>query len=267
VQTWHHGLVARWWAEFNAATLEELAYYRGAIERFGQPALDLGCGTGRILLPLLEAGLDVDGIDVSADMLAHCRHQAAARGLRPTLSAQPMHQLEPPRRYRTVYICDSFGIGGSRTDDVQALRRIHAALEPGGALVFSMDLPYANARDWSYWLPQERRKLPRSWPEAGDRRTTPDGDELELMSRLVDLDPRDQRITMSIRARQWRHDDLVAEEEHSLAINLYFEQELRLMLEAAGFVRVAVEGRYTGRKAEPDTTTIVVVAQGLTAAE
>ena len=81
--TWHHGLMARWWAEFNHAEPQELAYYRGTIERFGQPALDLACGAGRILLPLLEAGLDVDGVDVSADMLAHTERLATERGLQP----------------------------------------------------------------------------------------------------------------------------------------------------------------------------------------
>ena len=67
-QTWHYGLVARWWAEFNAPGPDELAFYRGVIERDGQPALDLGCGAGRLLLPLLSAGLDVDGCDISPDM-------------------------------------------------------------------------------------------------------------------------------------------------------------------------------------------------------
>ncbi len=50
-QTWHYGLIARWWAEFNAPDPTELAFYRGVIERDGQPALDLGCGAGRLLLP------------------------------------------------------------------------------------------------------------------------------------------------------------------------------------------------------------------------
>ena len=40
-KTWHYGLIARWWAEFNTASPGELAYYRSAIETYGQPALDL----------------------------------------------------------------------------------------------------------------------------------------------------------------------------------------------------------------------------------
>ena len=77
--TWHHGLMARWWAEFGEPEVAELSFYRGAIERFGEPALDLACGAGRLLLPLVEAGLDVDGVDLSTDMLAQARLLADAR--------------------------------------------------------------------------------------------------------------------------------------------------------------------------------------------
>src|SRR5215207_11046001 len=80
-QTWHYGLVARWWAEFNEASEDELAFYSGFIEDSGQPALDAGCGTGRLLIPLLRAGFDIDGSDLSPDMLAHCREKAQRLGL------------------------------------------------------------------------------------------------------------------------------------------------------------------------------------------
>jgi SAM-dependent methyltransferase len=131
-QTWHYGLVAQWWAEFNVATPDELAFYQGCIARFGQPALDLACGTGRLLIPLLRAGLDVDGCDISADMLAHCRIKAAQARLAPQLYAQAMHALDLPRQYRTIYICDSFDIGGQRQQDAEALRRCYHALAPVG---------------------------------------------------------------------------------------------------------------------------------------
>ena len=79
-QTWHYGLVARWWAEFNVDG-DDIPYYRKLIERFGQPALDVACGAGRLLLPYIRAGLDVDGCDISAEMLALCHEKAEAEGL------------------------------------------------------------------------------------------------------------------------------------------------------------------------------------------
>jgi hypothetical protein len=43
-KTWHHGLIAKWWAEFDEDG-PEIACYRKFVER-GEPALDVACGTG-----------------------------------------------------------------------------------------------------------------------------------------------------------------------------------------------------------------------------
>src|ERR671910_812924 len=109
-QTWHYGLVARYWAEkrHDAAEAEFLKAYIEA----GQPALDVGCGTGRVLIPLLHAGLDVDGVDISPDMLAYARARAEREGFTPNLHAQAMHELDLPRTFRTIYSCGWVGIGG-----------------------------------------------------------------------------------------------------------------------------------------------------------
>ena len=136
-RTWHYGLVARWWAEFNQGEgeEEELAYFQRAIAAAGEPVLDAGCGNGRLLLPLVRSGLDVDGTDASEDMLAWCRKGAEADRIQVNLYAQPMHALDLPRRYRTVIACGVFGVGGTRADDLEGLRRIRGLLEPGGPLL------------------------------------------------------------------------------------------------------------------------------------
>lgn len=261
-QTWHYGLTARWWAEFNAEPApEELAFYRAVVERDGQPALDLGCGAGRLLLPLLRAGLDVDGCDLSPDMLAHCRQLAARAELEPQLYQQAMHELDLPRTYRTIFICDSFGIGGRRDQDAEALHRCHDHLDPGGLLVFSHGLPYADTDQWSAWLPEARRHLPQAWPATADRRRAADGDELELRVRLVDLDPLEQRLTLQMRAALWRAGQRMTEEEHTLVENLYFRNELLLLLDQAGFGEVTVEGAYTDAVATAADTWLVYVAR------
>src|SRR5690349_21441515 len=133
-KTWHHGLIARWWAEFNT-TGPEIAYFQRIIETNGEPALDVACGTGRLLIPFLQAGLDVDGADLSPDMLARCRERAEREGLAPNLFAQPVHLLDLPRRYRTIVFCGGFGLGGWRSHDEEGLRRLYEHLEPGGLLV------------------------------------------------------------------------------------------------------------------------------------
>ena len=129
-QTWHHGIVARWWAEFNVDG-PEISYFQKFIEDDGQPALDVACGTGRLLVPYLRAGLDVDGCDLSADMLALCRERAEAEGLSPNLYAPAMHELRLPRTYKTILVCGGFGLGGNREQSFESLRRLYEHLEPG----------------------------------------------------------------------------------------------------------------------------------------
>ena len=78
--------------------------------------------------------LDVDGVDASADMIDACRVAALTVGSEPALYVQPTHELDLPRRYRTIVSCGAFGLGGSRADDTEGLRRLHAHLLPGGVL-------------------------------------------------------------------------------------------------------------------------------------
>ncbi|HET7366937.1 MAG TPA: class I SAM-dependent methyltransferase [Gaiella sp.] len=260
-QTWHHGLVATWWAEFNDDFRpHEIPYFRRHVER-GEPALDVACGTGRVLIPCLRAGLDVDGCDVSDDMIERCGEKAAREGLTPTLFVQPMHELTPPRRYGTIFVCGAFGLGSTREQDAVALRRLHEVLEPGGTLLIDIEAPYADAKQWRYWTSDGRRALPEALPPPRERRLASDGAEYTLRGRVVDLDPLEQRVTLVMHAERWRDGALDAAEDRTLTINLYFRNELMLMLERAGFADARVEGDHNGRPATPDDEFLVFVAR------
>jgi SAM-dependent methyltransferase len=258
-RTWHYGLVARWWAEFNLDG-PEIEWFRPFVKA-GQPALDAACGTGRLLVPYLHAGLDVDGSDISPDMLERVRERCERGGLPPpNLYAQAMHELDLPRRYGTIFICGGFGLGGVREHDVEGLRRVYEHLEPGGTFVVDNEVPYATFR-WKYWQQKGREELPRAWRDTGDRRALSNGDELELRSRVVEVDPLAQRETLEIRAMLWRADELVAEEQHTLAMTLYFTHEIVLMLEAAGFRDVELRAGYEDRPPTPDDDFVVFIAR------
>jgi SAM-dependent methyltransferase len=257
--TWHYGVIARWWAEFNTSG-PEIDYFRRFVEA-GQPALDVACGTGRLLLPYFRDGLDVDGCDISPDMLAHCREVAEREGLDPNLYAQAMHELDLPRRYRTIYVCGGFGLGSTREQDVEALRRFHDHLEPGGLLVLDIEAPYADGGLWQYWLKDKRRELPRPRRPPGERHVGSDGAEYELRSRLVDVDPLDQSVTLEMQAFMWRDGELVAEEEHLLTERRYFRNELVLMLENAGFAEVDVRGDHNDAEPTGDDDFLVFLAR------
>jgi SAM-dependent methyltransferase len=258
--TWHYGLIAQWWAEFNAAAPHELDYYRSAIRKFGEPVVDLGCGTGRFLVPLLAEGFDIDGVDISADMIAAARARIPpSRSAQ--LSVQALHELRLQRRYRTAYMCGVFGIGGRRDHDLAALRRVHEQLEPGGALLIIHQLPYEDEEGWLDWLPGHRTGYPSPWPDAGNRRRKADGDEIELLSRLAEFDPLEQQVVLAMRARLWRAGEVLKEESYTLRSCVYFAQEIILMLSDAGFRDITVEGNYTGKAATGDDTNVIFVAR------
>lgn len=247
-QTWHHGLIAEWWAAMNLDGPEIEAYGRH-VER-GQPALDAGCGAGRLLVPWRRAGLEVDGCDASADMLAQCRARLDAEGLDATLWVAPLHALEPPRAYRTIVVCGVFGLGSTRAQDERAIRILYEALEPGGTLVLDNEVPYSNPRRWSWWA--EPPELPRPWPADADRGLAPDGSELALRSRTLAVDPLDQSVRLEMRAEQIVDGAVVATEEHELTMRMWFRDELVMALRHAGFATVEV-----GQGAGPHTLVYV----------
>lgn len=261
--TWHHGLVAAWWAEFNDGFRpHEVDYYRNAVARLGGPVLDAGCGTGRVMIPLLRDGHDVDGCDVSADMIDVCRSKASAAGFEPRLFVQPLDEVDTGRRYRTVVVCGVFGLGSTRERDLVALRRMRDLLEPGGSLFVDVEMPYADPAHWRYWPTAERASLPETLEPPQGRRQGSDGSEYAMSSRKVALDPLEQRVEMEIAVERWRANQLEAAETHRLAIGMYFKNEMVMMLEQAGFTSIELHGEHEERPPAPDDEFVVFVASG-----
>jgi SAM-dependent methyltransferase len=260
-QIWHYGLNARWWAEFATEGGQGSAYYKKVIEQSGQPALDLGCGSGRLLLPYLQAGLDVDGCDFSEDMLAVCRERAEREGLSPQLYAQAMHELDLPRRYRTIYATGVIGLGGSQRLTMQAMQRCYEHLRQGGTFAFDYMVRWNDPPAWLSRLPENRRALPDEWPESSERQRLADGTELEMAARTVDMDPLENVATRQIRARLWRDGELLKEEIHTQKVEDYTKNELLLMLERAGFSDIQISGDFRDEPANMDHNDLVFICR------
>lgn len=114
---------------------------------------------------------------------------------------------------------------------------------------------------WKYWLKEERTGLPREYREEGDRRAASDGTELELRSRIVDVDPLAQRVTLEIRAGMLQDGKLVVEEEHRIVMTFYFTHEIVLLLERAGFVDVELRAGYADREPTSEDDFAVFIAR------
>ena len=149
------------WYELVSAGIdhsEEIDFWARSIEEAGGPALELGSGTGRVLVPLLERGFDIVGIDTSKDMIARCLATCEAKGLQAELHKQSMLEFDLPREFGLIFL-DSGGLGLFISDqDIHAtFERVMAHLKPGGLFIFGFEpLPAGDNKDasdgpWGRW--------------------------------------------------------------------------------------------------------------------
>ena len=259
-QIWHHGLVAHHWAEFNTDGGKESKFFKAIIQSSGEPALDLGCGSGRLILLYLQEGMDVDGCDISQDMLAVCQARAKKEGLSAQLYQQAMHELDLPRRYRTIFACGVVGLGGERRLTMQAMQRCYEHLHPGGSFAFDYTARWNDPPAWLSRMAEHRRELPQEWPVSSEREVMADGGEIEIAARTVSMDPLEETAIRQIRARLWQNGELIKEEIHTQHLDDYSKNELVLMLERAGFDGIQIYGDYTFETATMEHHNLIFVA-------
>jgi SAM-dependent methyltransferase len=207
----------------------EVRWYLDRLPRDAGPVLEPMCGSGRLLLPLVEQGLAVHGVDNSASMLDACRARLAAAGLGATLVRQDVAALNLPFRYAAALIAaGSFQLLTDPTRARASLARIRAHLVPPRVLLVDLFVPEAAVH-----RPGAPEVEVRAVRDAHGARIT-----LRSES-TVDAEAR----LLSVRSRYERRgrDGGVEREDESLAITWYDEEEIVALLRAAGFVDVAVE--------------------------
>lgn len=206
---------------------QELAYYLRHIQACGEPVLEAMCGSGRFLVPLLEAGIDADGVDASPDMLAACAAKCAERSLTARTYQQLLHELDLPRRYRLIFTGGvSFGLIVETAEVVESPKRLHSHLHPGGALLIEIATQHTDERSTS---------SPSSWQEPERRWTRPDGAEIVLRVNRC-YDPRTGIVTGEGTYELLVSGKQVALERNDWASRLWDPDDFAAHLHAVGFV-------------------------------
>jgi SAM-dependent methyltransferase len=216
----------------------DLPFWIETGRRAAGPVLDVGCGTGRVLLRLLEAGVDADGLDNSAPMLERARSRAAERGLRPRLVEADMRDFTMPRRYARVFCTfNAFAHIDTIDDQLRALRCMREHLTPDGATVVFMSYPKP-----SYW------SEPDGQPVLEMETTRPDnGHRLQMWdTRFKDAAEQRQRSHMEIRELDAKG-RMVASHRSATTQRWVYPYELELLLRLAGYARWQVQGGFEGR--------------------
>ena len=221
--------------------------YLPFLERAGTPALELGCGSGHPLLEFVRRGIEVDGLDASADMLALCRTRAAEAGLEVALYEAEMQRFELPRRYRSIFL-----VGGTFTlletnDDAQeALERICLHLEPGGEVLIPLEVPSADALGASVGVSRE----------AVDEQ----GRTIRVGVTSTEIDAANQRYCSVLRYERVAKDGAVESVVRPFWRRWWTQGQFRRRMEDAGFEQIRMR-RVGGGPASPEDLLFVARAQ------
>jgi SAM-dependent methyltransferase len=216
----------------------DVAFYVEEAGRAQGRVLELGCGTGRILLPMARAGVDVEGIDASRTMLARCREKLA--GERPEVQARVRLQEGDVRDFdlgaQFALIIAPFRVLQHQTtvdDQIRCLQCVARHLRPGGRFLFDVFNPLFS------------------------RMVAADGAEWPDTSELTLRDGRKMRRAFRIRRVRWL--DQVNEVElvyyvtagdqeeryiHGFDMRWYLRSELSHLLARTGFREVANYGDF-----------------------
>jgi SAM-dependent methyltransferase len=116
---------------------KEINFWEKMIKKSSEPVLELGSGTGRILIPLLERGFDMTGIDISGDVNRRCRQTCRKKGLKTVIYNKSMLDFSLPRKFGLIIMAfDGLGLFTDNKDIDKLFERVMAHLKPGGLFVF-----------------------------------------------------------------------------------------------------------------------------------
>jgi len=212
------------------APAAELAFYAASLPRDAGGVLEPMCGSGRLLVPLAEAGFSVDGADVSAAMLARCEarlaQSAPPRAAR--LFRQDIADLNVPFRYAAAFIgAGSFQLLTDPTRAREALLQIRAHLVDPGVLVLDLFVPSEGDQRIAAPLIEVRSV------------TLDDATRIALRSETT-MYPDARLARTESRYVHRRGPALLAEETESVALTWYTPEDIAALVRAVGFTTVDI---------------------------
>lgn len=127
---------------------KEVAFFSSFIEQgIPGPWLEAMSGSGRILIPLLQRGYAVEGVDNSEHMLARCVARMKHLNLITLVYDQSILELALPKKYSGIIICfASFQLIEDRAQAIATLHRLKEHLLPGGMLLIDLFVPWSSLK-------------------------------------------------------------------------------------------------------------------------
>ncbi|MBK7642544.1 MAG: class I SAM-dependent methyltransferase [Planctomycetes bacterium] len=230
---------------------DDLPYWLAFAREGRGPFLDLACGTGRVLMPLLEAGLDGDGLDASKAMLARCSVKARETGKSPALVQGDMCEFRMPRKYARIFCAFNAFAHVLETDaQIAALACVREHLSENGA--FAIDLGFPRPEVWSAKPDQRVLEGEFTHPSRPTR--------LYLFDRRR-MDPlaQTQHSQIEIEERDL-HGGLLRTHVSHTVLRWTHKLELELLFRAAGYRRWEIHSGFEREPLTPAAQQMIAVA-------
>jgi len=226
-------------------------FYVGLAREAKGPVLDVACGTGRILLACLKAGIDIEGVDLFEPMLARLRKKADAMGLSPRVHHADMSEFSLSRHFAFVMIpFNAFIHNMTQEAQIRCLARCREHLSPGGLLAFDVYFPALEMIS----APQNTRAFEGEFPHP----------KTGLPVRMYDTRSFDrvEQVQHSVNDIELlRADGSIEKVYRSQASMRYiYKHEMALLLRAAGFPRYEIYGDFDRRPLTRETDPMIVLA-------
>ncbi len=224
-------------------SMQALTFYMDYAQQANGPILEPMCGTGRFLLPILNAGFEIEGFDASPYMLEALREKYAPNAA--PVWQEFVQQLNSPKKYALIFIpYGSFGLITNHEDIIRSLAILHNHLAPGGRLIMEIETVASVPQPCGIW----RRGV----------HMRADGSRLGL-STLSSYNEQTQLFSALCRYESILVDGtIVATETEDYQQYLYHFDEMDRLLEPFGFSCIEKYTRYTKQPANNHNAPLLI---------
>jgi SAM-dependent methyltransferase len=245
--------LARFYDLDTAEVNEDLPFWLALARRSGGPILEIGSGTGRVLVPLAQAGFDVVGVDVSPEMLARARANVEAAGVGPRVRLVEADALSLDLEQRfplAIVALNSFGHFNNPGEPQRLLTRIRDLLVPGGRLALDLTNPMPGA------FGETTGVLIHDYTRPGPR---PGWQTVKLRSQV--LDPIAQAVDVNLIYDEVGPRGEVSRTLAGFVLRYFYRNELELLFTQAGLVLEDVYGSYELAPLLEESTRLLAIAR------
>lgn len=226
--------------------------------RTGGPVLELGAGTGRTVLPIARAGIEIHALEKDPEMLeklrARLQHESPETRKLVRCIEGDMRQFQLPERFQLVQVpFRGFLCNRTRDEQISCLRSAREHLLPGG--IFAMNVFHPSLA----YMSRNHGPLEGVWRYLGEC-SHPEGGAI-VTSEANRYDTVSQTVSSRIRCEHFdAGGKLITTRMVRLELAYLYPGDIRDLLRESGFSEVQIDGGYAGEPIDREGAELVVRA-------